>query len=398
MIGDSIASLFQQLTPDAWRKQVGFSPDMEALNRILFNPNTAESDAIDGLSAWLQKNQPCVFGKMAAKFGFISYCLLSESDLMMTDEKIRDKIQASRLLWLKEGFEGKKSNFIILVVSPALSYAVPDQVVARIAQRLCSLYLGRDIDFDFVHHEEIFLEKPGSARMTWKWLAGVNYFSAQGDKRWWNDHRIPGGMGFSVNSVGHLVKSEKVARSMIQLNQDLGIADEEGWDDSKVDSLEKALMLAMQTISQASDSISGKATKLLPLSHATGDEGRPTCPIALPSSLADKDYCSYAGYYHTDYTLPSEYFVSEVVRPASVEPFLLDFTYLFHKHVDNPDHWTMGEGRRVRADGTSQSEELNDEDDNYKQHRGRPQSVELSSCDLLMRALAVNDATSGERP
>jgi hypothetical protein len=386
-MGDSIASLFRQLTPDSWRKQVGFSADIEAVNQILFNPNTTESDAIDALSGWLQRKQPCVFGKMAAKFGFISYCLLSESDLRMTDEKIRDKIQDSRLQWLKEGFEGKKSNFIILVVSPTLSYATPDQVIARLAQRLCYLYLDRDIDFDFVHHEELFLEKPGSARMTWKWLAGVNYFSAQGDKRWWNDHRIPGGMGFSINSVGHLVKSEKIAKAMMELNQDLGIFDEEGWSDSKVDSLEKALVLAMQTISQASDSISGKATELLILPHAARDDGRPPCPIALPSSLADKDYCSYAGYYHTDYTLPSEYFVPDVVRPASVEPFLLDFTYLFHKHVNNPDHWTMGRGRRIRADNSTQREKLNDKDDKYKQQRGRPQSVELSSCELLVRAL-----------
>jgi hypothetical protein len=389
-VSESISSLFQQLTEDAWRKEIGFSSDIEAVNQVLFNSNTTELKAIGALNGWIQKHQPCVFGKMAAKFGFISFCLLSESDLMMTDEKIRDKIQKSRLQWLKDGFEGKKSNFIILAVSPTLSFAVPDHVVARLAQRLCSLYLDRDIEFDFVHHEELFLEKPGSARMTWKWLAGVNYFSAQGDQRWWNDHRIPGGIGFSVNSVGHLVKSEKIARAMADLNKELGIEDEEGWNDSKVESLNKALVLAMQTISQASDTVSGKATELLSLSREASHDERPGCPITLPSSLADKDYCSYAGYYHTDYTLPTEYFSPDVERPTETEPFLLDFTYLFHKHVSNPDYWTMGEGQRIRTDSVGRSEVSDVEDDNYKEKKGYSQSVAIESCKLLIRALAGN--------
>jgi hypothetical protein len=381
----TVAALFEQLTPDPWRTDVGFSADIEAANRVLFDPAVTESNAVSVLETWLQKNQPCVFGKMAAKFGFISFCLLTESDLMLTDELIYEKIQRARLQWIKEGFEGKKSNFIILAISPRISFATPDPIVASLAQKLCSLYLEKDVSFDVVHHEQIFLEKPGSARMTWKWLAGVNYFSAQGDRRWWQDHRIPGGLGFSINSVGHLVKSEKVARAMMALNQDLAIPDEEGWNDSKVDSLEKALVLAMQTISQASNAISGPATHLLPLQKGSS---MPKCPIELPSSLSDKEYCSYVGYYHTDYTLPSEYFIPDVSRPGSVESFLLDFTYLFHKHVDNPDHWTMGKGTRIRADEDNYDDSgVNDDTDDYKQLKGRAKTVSIDNCELLVKAL-----------
>jgi hypothetical protein len=71
---------------------------------------------------------------------------------------------------------------------------------------------------DYAHLEQIYLQKPDARMTTWKWFAGVNYFCAQGDKRWWQDHRIPGGMAFSVNSVGHLVKSGMIAKAMNELD------------------------------------------------------------------------------------------------------------------------------------------------------------------------------------
>jgi hypothetical protein len=383
----TIASLFTQLTPDPWREKEGFSANMEGANQALFSPSVTESLSIELVSEWLQRNQPCLFGRIAAKLGFITYCLLSESDLLLSDEYIQAKIQRARLLWIKDGYEGKKSNFIVLVVSPAISYALPNQVVAGLAQRLCSLYLQTDARFDFVHHDHLFLEKPGHARVTWRWLAGVNYFCAQGDKRWWQDHRIPGGMAFSANSVGHLVKSEKIAHAMTGLNTELGIEDEEGWADSKVDSLEKALVLAMRTIDLASETVSGKATELLTLPASVQDFQIPPCPVTeLPQSLRGKNHCEYKGYYHTDYTLPSEYFAPDESRPKATEPFALDFTYLFHKQVDNPDHVTMGEGQRVRTDHVDDSTTGDSED--YKRWRSQAESVDIESSELLLKALS----------
>lgn len=45
---------------------------------------------------------------------------------------------------------------------------------------------------------------------------------------------------------------------------------------------------------------------LLPLQGGPSIE--PKCPIALPPFLETKDYRTYIGRYHTDVTLPSEYF------------------------------------------------------------------------------------------
>src|SRR6185369_8583453 len=75
------------------------------------------------------------------------------------------------------------------------------------------------------------------------------------------------------------------------------------------------------------------------------------CPIKLPPSMASKDYCQYAGYYHTDQTIPAEYFRPDVERPATQPAVGLDLTYLFHDTIENEDHVTMGKGRRLRDEG-----------------------------------------------
>ena len=74
---------------------------------------------------------------------------------------------------------------MIAVLSPKLAYAVPNEAVQEIARRICFLYLLREIQIDQIYLDEIFLEQPGRQHTCWKWIAGVNYFSAQADKRWW---------------------------------------------------------------------------------------------------------------------------------------------------------------------------------------------------------------------
>lgn len=344
----SVTDYLSLLEPDEWRVRVGFSPDVEAVNRELFRPGLPEEDAARLLGKWLERHQPCLFGRIAAKAGALSYCILNEDDLRRPDGFIKDKIQARRLEWTREGFEGRKSGFVILAVSSALALARPSPEVRELARRLCYLYLETDIEMDEIHTDQLYLQKPGSRLTTWRWSTGVNYFSAQGDGRWWQDHRIPGGMALSVNSVGHLVKSGIVAKAMRDLDEGTG-APFEDYPEPKVDSLDKALELAMRTIGMASDAVSGKATELLPLLPEHGSLPVPQCPVKLSDKVADKNFCEYRGYYHTDYTLPSEYFLPDVERPAGVQPHTLDFTYLFHRNVDNPDFRLMGEGQQIRA-------------------------------------------------
>ncbi len=83
---NAVAYYLAQLKPDDWRQQVGFSPEVEAANRSLFESGVFEAESIRILSDWLQALQPCLFGRIAAKHGALSYCILNESDLEQSDD------------------------------------------------------------------------------------------------------------------------------------------------------------------------------------------------------------------------------------------------------------------------------------------------------------------------
>ena len=273
---------------------------------------------------------------------------MSEEDLNESDEQIHQRIQSARRDWRRKAFNGDASGFVILAISKKLSHAIPNDTVKSIAKRLCHLYLGRD-DIDEILLEDVFLRVPGKQDAVIHWRAGVNYFSAHGDGRWWNDHRTPGGIAFSMNSVGHMVKSYELGRSAEDMWAKVGLPQEE-WPDFKVNSLGTALKLAMQTINSASEAISGKATLLLPLDRAAANPRGLKCPIDLPLNFQNKDFCEYFGYYHTDITLPSEYFLPNVERPHEIVGHNLDFTYLFDRDVENPAFEELGQGIRIQAD------------------------------------------------
>jgi hypothetical protein len=345
-MAETIAACYSKIREDSWRGEHGFTQEIiEAQGRLLI-ATPAEKEAI--LGGWLQRFQPCLFGRIAAKNDLLTYCILDEHDLTSSDEAIRDKIQRIRGDWTRQAYEGRKSGFVILACSPKLATALPDETLSELAVRLGSLYLLQEIQPNTIYADEIFLEIPGTRRMTWRWNVGVNFFAAAGDGRWWRDHRIPGGIAFSMNSVGHLVKSGQIATKMSELATLLNAPTEE-LVATKVDSLPKALDLAMRTIDMAADTPSGRATKLLPLPPKAEELPVHPCPVELPPFLRTKNYCEYEGYYHTDETIPAEYFTSSVDRDPSITPRRLDFTYLFHSDIENPDFVTTGSGRRVRA-------------------------------------------------
>ena len=377
-MADRIAELYARLNPDSARDALDFSPEITVAQDRMFATGATADEISQALAEWLNRHQPCLFGRMSAKAGLIHYCVLTEGDLTGSDEAIRDKIQVARTVWTREGFQGRKSGFIVLAVSPRLAWAAPDQVLKDFARRLCALYLlEEEIDEDRIYLDEIFLENPAGQRTTWKWDAGVNVFSASADRRWWQDHRIPGGLGFSVNSVGHMVKSKLLLGAIQELERQLGESGEEFATTKVGDTLESALEFAMRTIHNATEAVSGKATELLPLPEDRRSLPITTCPVQLPRFLADKNYCEYQGYYHTDITIPSDYFRPEVERPAEVKPLRLDFTYLINSHVDNPSYHTMGRGRRVRGEPLR----------NYKLPRGKPQELPLDNAKRLVLAL-----------
>jgi hypothetical protein len=343
-----LAELMSKLTPDPWRHENDFDPDLSAASHRMFQA-PSEREAAEVLSEWLARHQPCLFGRIAAKNDLLTFCILSEKDLAQDDGHIRDRIQTARTERTRAGYRGEKSGFVVLAAAPTIMDAEPNPALQDFAQQLCSLYLLEECEPDKIFLDDIALEGPGRERAIWKWLAGVNVFAAAGDHRWWQDHRIPAGLGFSVNSVGHLVKSSKLAKLEKHFEEVLG-AGAEPFAQKAVDDLPKALDFAMRTIMNASVAVSGKATWLL------DDPGNlsTACPAELSRVLAGKNYCDYAGYYHTDVTIPSSYFRPDVERSPDAAELTLDFTYLFRDSVGNPAFLTMGEGRRVRGEATDE--------------------------------------------
>jgi hypothetical protein len=371
----TLASHLNALVPDKWRNDHPFSADLKTCNDEIFASSSAEATS-RALEEWLAKNQPCLFGRIAAKRDLLSFCILTEADIRRGDDAVRDAVQEGRRRWTADTFRGRKSGFIILLQSERVALAAPDQALLALAQGLASLYLLEDVRPNAIYSEEAFLEAPGDPPRAWKWSAGVNFFGAQGDGRWWQDHRIPGGIGFSVNSVGHMVKSGILARAMADMSTKLEIEGPDGVP-AIVDSLPKALEMAMRTIALATPTPWGRATELVPNS---GDSSLPACPTKLPGFLSGSNHCVYRGWYHTDETLPAEYFSTSPAKPETASARSLDFTYLFHDNVDNPDHERMGKGIRIRAEGEQ-------DDASLKRSRVDEIEIEVRTSDRLRDAL-----------
>jgi hypothetical protein len=163
-----LVDLYERLVTDPWRSQHGFSLEIALATKLLLGA-TNDEDRGTILREWLEKYQPCLFGRIAARKGLISYCFLTEEDLIGPDVAIRSKIQNARTLWTRLAYEGKRSAFILMAISNVLVNALPDENLLAFTKHLASLFLLQSVLQDEIHLDEIFLEMPGSSRATWRW-------------------------------------------------------------------------------------------------------------------------------------------------------------------------------------------------------------------------------------
>jgi hypothetical protein len=338
----TLSELLTELRVDPWREATGFSVEMNAAHDILFGAYPAEKRQRT-LNEWIERWQPCLFGKIAAKLGAIRFCVVDQLTIDASDEKVSEAIQDARLQWRRDAARGKASAFVIVVAVPALAISVPDDTVRQIAIRVASLYLKQAIEVDQVYQERIFLETPGSSS-GWIWRGGVDYFAAHADHRWWHDHRFPGGIAFSVNSLGHLVRCAQMANALDEFDSTLGLSRDDEPNRPRLETNARALEFALRTIKNSSNAISGKSTMLLP----SNGPRHPRCPV-LSADFASTDATQYKAYYDTDFTLRSEFFRADVNRPSDVGLHTMDFTYLYDDHFENYDHAEMMRGIQVKG-------------------------------------------------
>jgi hypothetical protein len=273
-----------------------------------------------------------------AKQGRLAYCLLTEHDLLRGDDHIRARIEEDRAGWRWLARSGGSHGFILVAIARQIALAAVGPELLALARHLLFLYLGKD-EPGQIFHDALVLEIQGEGGREYReWKVGVNFFSAQGDGLWWRDHRFPGGIAYSMNSVGHMARFK--AEDLLRRNSALA---EELKDVPRDRLVYWALPTAMRTIGPPAEG-STRGTWL-------GDHGRfPEDQTGRSFDVRQRVFRDLLGYsenrylgaYHTDETIPSSYFDLGITDLASAGEQELFFTYL-HSPED-PDYLTMGVG------------------------------------------------------
>lgn len=260
---NSVADLFNRLGGDPWRVKNPCSVELLQANALLHNTAATEDEMTECLNAWCLNHQACQFGMAAARKGRVHFCILREEAVSSwTDDEIEEKIRDEKRLWKQRAaFDPKRAahSMIIVVCSLRVALAAPDQHLRAFSDRVLSL-AGWEPDRrgarirNTVTSDYLYLRKPQDGKM-YGFLFNVDYFACAGDERWWRDHRFPGGIAFTANSTGHMMRFRE-------------------WCNGKSESEAWALIQAMSTIRNAEPTrpgtagdvaSEGRATWLLPL-------------------------------------------------------------------------------------------------------------------------------------
>jgi hypothetical protein len=316
---------------DRFRVRHAFASDIEATHAILFSPKYSKRMKISAYRKWLETNQPCVFGRVAAKNKNVFICLLEEHEILRMkrgDEDLRDTIQDYRQVWKRHALEGLSSSFLVLLVSKGLVSKEPNDYLKEICRRLLELYMEVDKIEDDTYQtqrEYVFLRRIGedSKPKILKFSTLPNIFCAQGDGRWWHDHRTPGGIMITSNALGHFVYS----RAGVAIMQ----------DKDKVLALENA----MRTINNAHKGISGNKSSRLkhcPATFLIPIQDGETSPLKETSDFRKYSPDHYQGYFHADHLIPSVFFTKDR-DPKSLKLYdNLTFRYIYDPSADPDEH------------------------------------------------------------
>jgi hypothetical protein len=239
--------------------------------------------------------------------------------------------------WKRRSIDPSKYSaahgFVLFVYSPRLALASPDDRLLAFSVKLRDLWgcLQTEEPSGTMHWETLFIKKPNASEFL-KFEFSVDFFSAQGDGRWWQDHRAPGGVLFTANSVGHMQKCRE-------------------WYEGKEQQADWVLERSMLTIDAAAETSAGKSTWLKTLDG----EGQPcipdvSCPFSaatrsnLRDTLRDKDWTRYGGYLHTDHSIRAEFFDDDpaTLRELQSTEYLEDFTYLYDPASNDHKRFVSG--------------------------------------------------------
>ena len=245
----NLATLLATLDGDDWRKENPFSPEISTVSEILLHPYARDDERQFAIKAWLLKHQPCVFGQAAAKADSLYIAIITEAVIAEGDDAIREHLELEKNTWKQWSLEAKgRHGFLVVFAADKLHHAAPNHALKQVSEHLRSLFMQaptKDPAGNDVCHEWLYLKTPATSDSEFvKFRVILDYFASAGDKRWWHDHRFPGGIAFTLNSLGHMVRTKE-------------------WYEKLSNPVEWAGRLAMLTISNAFDHPEfGRATHL----------------------------------------------------------------------------------------------------------------------------------------
>lgn len=350
----TVAELYHRIQSDRFRVENAFSDDIIKANNLLLNPAAFPDELQECTRLWCKDQQPCQFGRMAAADRRIHFCVLTDPAFTeWSDNDIAQAISESKRLWKQRAAydpEHATHSFLLVLASTTLAYAAPDANLRAFSNRILEL-TGWTKDThsrrrrNTISSDYLYLRNPNDNQF-YGFQFNIDFFAAAGDKRWWHDHRFPGGIAFSANSTGHMRYYREWYR-----NADGKAAGE--W----------AIRQAMKTVASAfptaqfrkggpgagaatatSPAHEGRVTWLLEL----GENGQPfiqgiACPMPkLPADLANKDWTRYEGFLHTDHAVREEFFLEREAPETITKPYLMDFTYLYDTAQQDFIEFTSG--------------------------------------------------------
>lgn len=327
-----INELLKCLQGDNLRKTQRFSDDIREANELLHNRATYDDERWDCMRTWCQTNQPCQFGIRAAQdnrihFSFLTHEAISE----WSDSEIAAKISEDKKLWKQRAaFDPDRAahSFMLVVASQIVALAAPDANLEAFSNRLLEL-AGWSVGahraarrVNEVSSDFLYLRNPQDGQL-YGFQFNVDFFACAAHDRWWHDHRAPGGIAFTANSLGHM---RAFREWYLKKTGDL-----DAW----------AVKMAMVTIDNAEAGkvpgkpnspapADGRVTWLRPLRAGTPFISDIRSPLKqTPASLQEKDWTKYEGFLHTDHAVRREFFQDRDVPPTFEQPYLMDFMYMY---------------------------------------------------------------------
>jgi len=337
MVSRELLGLHDDLREDHWRAAHPFNDDIVTASLLMHRCFRDDDQVAEALRQWCAKRQPCHFGSLAAKRNQIYFCVIRERDLADGDPVVAAKIAEAKRHWKQRAVADRTHpphGFLLVFSSDRVLNAAPDDSLRRFADKLLSL-AGWGSEqrpprgANSITSDYLYLRNPQDDNY-YGFQFNVDFFAAAGDKRWWHDHRIPGGIGFTANSTGHM-------RFFRDWYEQPG-SDHGDW----------ALKQAMLTIGGAHEvEVAGKKCPVTWLMDVD-ERGRPIvantpCPLSqVPGQLKGKDWTRYTGYLHTDHAVRREFFADRETPPTADKPYLMHFTYLYDKRLEDFVNFSAG--------------------------------------------------------